>query len=191
MEAVILEAFHFCSLLFHSAMGSCNCSFFQLHQVLYPPCPARCHAHQPSYLVPGWLLHPSHWLPSAHSLPPKDPPFSMIFLKFKYSHSTPLSNNLLIRDVLKHLLLPERYWLECLSIHLCNKSLATDIRFCKNPQVNNVLKSFRFYPQNMVRLLRTPGAWPFNSHPSLRLEPQLPVGPYSRSFLIHYPMIQN
>ena len=40
----------------------------------------------------------------------------------KYFH------NLLTRDILWHLLLPEHYWLECFSIHLHNKSLATGIK---------------------------------------------------------------
>ena len=39
------------------------------------------------------------------------------------------------------LLLHESYRRECFNSHLHRKSLVTGIDFCKNPSVNNVLKS--------------------------------------------------
>ena len=137
------------------------------------PCPLPPHPAMPTgpshpHLVPGSLLYPSHWLPSVWPLPPKVPPFMMIFLQFKYNHSTPLPNNLLIRDVLKHLMLPQCYWPECLSIHLHNKSLATGISFCKNPQqcvkIHQILPSkYGLTPPNTVCK-----AFQFQSKPTFR-----------------------
>ena len=60
-------------------------------------------------------------------------------LSFSLSNKNISFNNLLTRDVLICLLLPEWYWPECFNIHLHNQSLATGVSFCKSPLVNNVL----------------------------------------------------